>query len=109
VVVPIAKTPVRRALVAQKNVSRAIFLGDASSNVFVSLDNANRIVLRGSAPSASWRQRLLQVATAAAGGYTILDQLALTAVGSAASSLTAPLRSSTPLTERKAEMYVGRP
>jgi osmotically-inducible protein OsmY len=73
---------------AQRNVSRAIYSQLPDSNVMVLLNNSNQIVLRGAAPSPSFRQRLMQLAGAAAGGYSLVDQLASEAVSSVAGTAT---------------------
>ena len=77
-----------RALRAQQRVSQSIYQQFRNSDVRVLLNGSNQLVLRGSAPTPSFRQRLLRLATAAAGGYTIVDQLAANAVSSAAGEAT---------------------
>jgi osmotically-inducible protein OsmY len=84
--IPVVTNPAPGALQAQRKVSQAIYSQLPSSNVMVLLNNNNQIVLRGSATSPGLRSRLLQLAGAAAGGYSIVDQLASDAVSSAAGS-----------------------
>ncbi|HVH88323.1 MAG TPA: BON domain-containing protein [Terriglobales bacterium] len=86
--IPVSSTATPGLLLAQRNVSHAIYSQLPSSDVRVLLDSGNRIVLRGSAPSPSWRQRLLQLAMGAASGYSVVDQLASNLVGDAASAAT---------------------
>ncbi len=86
--IPVAYSAASGVLEAQRNVSRSIYSQMPSSHVIVLVNNANQLVLRGSAPGPSMKSRLLHLATAAAGGYGIVDQLAANAVGSAASGVT---------------------
>ncbi len=86
--IPVSHSAPPDALRAQRRVSRAIYSQMPNSNVMVFINNNNQIVLRGSAPSPSFRDRLLQLAGAAAGGYSIVDQLASDAVSSAAGAAT---------------------
>lgn len=74
--IPISTTATPGLLLAQREVSRAIYSQAPSSDVRVLLDDGSRIVLRGSAPAPSMRQRLLQAAVGAARGYSVVDQLA---------------------------------
>ena len=86
--IPVSTTATPGLLVAQREVSRAIYSQLPSSNVRVLLDGGSQIVLRGSAPTPSLRQRLLQLAVGAARGYSVVDQLAAQFVGDAASAAT---------------------
>jgi len=86
--IPISTTAPPRLLLAQRDVSRAIYSQLPRSNVRVLLNGGNQIVLSGPAPSPSWRQRLLQLAVGAAQGYSVVDQLAANLVGDAAGAAT---------------------
>ncbi len=86
--IPVSSTATPGLLLAQRNVSRAIYSQLPSSDVRVLVDGGSQLVLRGSAPSPSWRQRLLQLAMGAASGYSIVDQLASNLIGDAASAAT---------------------
>jgi osmotically-inducible protein OsmY len=86
--IPVVTTATPALLLAQREVSHAIYSQLPSSNVRVLLDSGNRIVLMASAPVPSWRQRLLQLAMGAARGYSVVDQLAANFVGDAASAAT---------------------
>jgi osmotically-inducible protein OsmY len=86
--IPISHTATPGLLLAQREVSRTIYSQLPSSDVRVLLQDGNQIVLSGSAPSPSWRQRLLQLAMGAAHGYSIVDQLAANFVGDAAGAAT---------------------
>jgi|tagenome__1003787_1003787.scaffolds.fasta_scaffold20961630_1 osmotically-inducible protein OsmY len=86
--IPVLATATQGLLAAQREVSHAIYSQLPSSDVRVLLDSGNQIVLRGSAPSPSWRQRLLQLAMGAARGYSVVDQLAANFVGEAAGAAT---------------------
>ena len=86
--IPISTTATPGLLLAQRDVGRAIYSQAPGSDVHVLLADGNQIVLRGSAPTPSWRQRLLQVAITAARGYSVVDQLAANLVGNAAGAAT---------------------
>lgn len=86
--IPVSSTATPGLLLAQRNVGRAIYSQMPSSDVRVLVGAGSQLVLRGSAPSPSWRQRLLQLAMGAASGYSIVDQLASNLVGDAASAVT---------------------
>ncbi|HEX4664672.1 MAG TPA: hypothetical protein VH196_09765, partial [Terriglobales bacterium] len=86
--IPVSANATPGLLMAQRNVSHAIYSQLPSSDVRVLLDGGNQILLRGSAPSPSWRQRLLQLAMGAARGYSVVDQLAANFVGDAAGAAT---------------------
>ena len=73
---------------AQQHVESAFTSELPNYPISVFVNNANQIVMRGSVPGPSWKQRLLGLATAAAGGYGLVDQLASDAVTSAAGSAT---------------------
>ena len=77
-----------RLLRAQRDVGRAIYTQLPASNVAVLLTHAGQIVLRGAAPTAPLHSQLLQLAMGAAGGYPIVDELAASFVGDAASAAT---------------------
>ena len=86
--IPISTTATPGLLLAQRQVSRAIYSQLPLSDVRVLLNGGNQILLRGSAPTPSLRQRLLQLAVGAAQGYSVVDQLAANLVGNAASAAT---------------------
>ncbi len=86
--IPVSRSATPGLLLAQRNVSRAIYSQLPNSDVRVLVDGGNQILLRGSAPTPSWRQRLLQLAMGAANGYSVVDQLASNLVGDAASAAT---------------------
>jgi hypothetical protein len=86
--IPISTTATPGLLLAQREVGRAIYSQAPGSDVHVLLADGNQIILRGSAPTPSWRQRLLQVAIGAARGYSVVDQLAANLVGNAAGAAT---------------------
>lgn len=86
--IPVLTTATRGLLVAQREVGRAIYSQLPGSNVLVLLGGGNQILLRGSAPTPSLRQRLVQLAIGAASGYSVVDQLAAQFVGEAASTAT---------------------
>ena len=86
--IPISTIATPRLLLAQREVSHAIYSQLPNSDVRVLLDSGNQIVLRGSVPSPSWRRRLFQLAVGVAQGYSVVDQLATNLVGSAASAAT---------------------
>lgn len=86
--IPISTTATPGLLMAQREVSRAIYSQAPGSDVRVLLDNGNRILLRGSAPTPSLKQRLLQVAMGAARGYSVVDELAANLVSDAAGAAT---------------------
>lgn len=86
--IPVLSTATRGLLMAQRQVGRAIYSQLPGSNVLVLLGGGNQILLRGSAPTPSLRQRLLQLAIEAASGYSVVDQLAAQFVGEAASTAT---------------------
>jgi hypothetical protein len=86
--IPVSTTATPGLLVAQREVSRAIYSQLPGSDVRVLLNGGNQIVLRGAAPTPSLRQRLLQLAVGAARGYSVLDQLAANLVSNAAGSAT---------------------
>lgn len=86
--IPVLKSAGPGLLLAQRDVSRAIYSQLPHSDVRVLLDSGNQIVLRGSATAPSLRQRLLQLAVGAARGYSVVDQLAANLMGDAASAAT---------------------
>lgn len=86
--IPVSYTASPALLQAQRNVSRSIYSQLPNSHVIVLVDKAGQLVLRGSAPTPSFKRRLLGLAMSAAGGYGIVDQLAANVVGSAAGSVT---------------------
>ncbi len=86
--IPVSREVAPGLLQAQRRVSRSIYSQIPHSHVIVLVNNANQIVLRGSAPTPSFKRRLLGLALSAAGGYGIVDQLAANMVGTAAGGVT---------------------
>lgn len=86
--IPISTTATPGLLLAQREVGRAIYSQAPGSDVRVLLAGGNQILLRGSAPTPSLKQRLLQAAIGAARGYSVVDQLAANLVGNGASAAT---------------------
>lgn len=86
--IPVSYGATPALLQAQRNVSRSIYSQMPNSHVIVVVNKANQLVLRGSAPTPSFKRRLLGLAMSAAGGYGVVDQLAANMVGSAAGGVT---------------------